>query len=90
MNTIPEIASRLASLSMSFKFVEAYTELYADNAVSIDLIIKMKPFTLHNLIERESSFLQMLKFTISKYLRQFCRSYFSVILSMHFTIKGRK
>jgi hypothetical protein len=92
MNTIPEIANRLASLCNERKFVEAYTELYADNAVSIDPNYKNEPFTgLHNLIEREKQFLANVEIHDIKVADAiFAGSYFSVVLSMHFTVKGQE
>ncbi|MBB6112622.1 nuclear transport factor 2 family protein [Mucilaginibacter lappiensis] len=91
MNTLPEIANRLASLCNELKFVEAYTELYADNAVSIDPQNKNEPIIgLHNLIEREKQFLanvEIIDIKVSEAI--FAGSYFSLIFSMHFTIKGQ-
>ncbi|MDB5146434.1 MAG: nuclear transport factor 2 family protein [Mucilaginibacter sp.] len=89
MNTIPEIANRLASLCNELKFVEAYTELYADNAVSIDPNYKNEPFTgLHNLIEREKQFLAKVEIHDIKVSEAiFAGSYFSLIFSMNFTVK---
>jgi hypothetical protein len=91
MNTIPEIANRLASLCNELKFVEAYTELYADNAVSIDPNLKNVPLTgLHNLIEREEQFLANVEIHDIKVSEAiFAGSYFSVIFSMNFTVKGQ-
>jgi hypothetical protein len=43
MNTITEIANRLASLCTELKFVEAYTELFSEHAESIDPIYKNEP-----------------------------------------------
>ena len=91
MNTISEIANRLASLCNEFKFVDAYTELYADNAVSIDPNYKNEPLTgLDKLIERENQFLANVEIHDIKVSEAiFAGSYFSVILSMHFTVKGQ-
>jgi hypothetical protein len=91
MNTIPEIATRLASLCNELKFIEAYTELFADNAVSIDPNLKNVPLTgLHNLIEREEQFLANVEIHDIKVSEAiFAGSYFSVILSMNFTVKGQ-
>jgi len=91
MITIPEIANRLASLCNELKFVEAYTELYADNAVSIDPNYKNEPFTgLHNLVEREKQFLANVEIHDIKLSDAiFAGNYFSIVLSMHFTIKGQ-
>lgn len=90
MNTISEIASRLASLCNEHKFVEAYTELYADDAVSIDPNNKNEPMTgLHKLIEHEKQFLSRVEVHDVKVSDAiFAGNYFSVTFSMHFTIKG--
>lgn len=92
MNTIPEIANRLISLCNERKFVEAYTELYDDNAVSIDPNNNNEPITgLHNLIERENQFLANVEIhDINVSDAIFAESYFSVILSMNFTVKGQE
>jgi hypothetical protein len=92
MNTIPEIANRLTSLCTELKFVDAYTELYDDNAVSIDPNYKNEPFTgLHNLIEREKQFLANVEIHDIKMSEAlFAGNYFSVVMSMHFTIKGQE
>ena len=92
MTTIPEIATRLASLCNELKFVEAYTELYADDAVSIDPNYKNEPFTgLHNLVEREKQFLANVEIHDVKVSEAiFAGSYFSVIFSMHFTPKWQE
>ena len=91
MNTLSEIANRLASLCKELKFVEAYTELYADNAVSIDPNNKNEPITgLKNLIEYEKRFLanvEIHEVNVSDAI--FAGSYFSLVFSMHFTIKGQ-
>lgn len=92
MNTIPEIANRLASLCNELKFVEAYTELYADNAVSIDPNYKNEPLIgLHNLIERENQFLANVEIHDIKVSEAiFAGNYFSLVFSMNFTIKGQE
>jgi hypothetical protein len=91
MNNIAEIAGRLISLCNERKFVEAYTELYADNAVSIDPNYKNEPLTgLQNLIEREKQFLANVEIHDIKVSDAiFAGNYFSVILSMNFTVKGQ-
>ncbi len=87
MNTIIEIANRLSSLCTDHKFVEAYTELFSEHAVSIDPIYKNQPLTgLADLIEREKAFLaanKVLDVKISEPL--VAGSHFSVVLSMDFT-----
>ncbi|WP_413666966.1 SnoaL-like domain-containing protein [Mucilaginibacter sp. Mucisp86] len=91
MSTITEIANRLASLCNELKFVEAYTELYADNAVSIDPVNKNEPITgLTSLIEYENRFLanaEIHSVNVSEPI--FAGSYFSLVFSMHFTAKGQ-
>jgi hypothetical protein len=90
MNTVPEIANRLASLCNELKFVEAYTELFADDAVSIDPNNKNEPITgLHNLIEYENQFLARVEIhSINVSEAIFAGSYFSLVFSMNFTVKG--
>ncbi|WP_295794064.1 SnoaL-like domain-containing protein [Mucilaginibacter sp.] len=90
MNTIPEIANRLTSLCNELKFVEAYTELYADSAVSIDPNNKNEPLTgLHTLIEYEKQFLEKVEIHDVKVSDAiFAGNYFSLVFSMHFTVKG--
>src|SRR3569833_317436 len=92
MNTIHEISSRLVSLCEEQKFVEAYNELFADNAVSIDPIYNNEPLTgLHNLIERERQFLARTEIHDIKVSdANFDGSNFSDIISMHFTVKGQE
>jgi hypothetical protein len=92
MNTIPEISNRLTSLCNELKFVEAYTELFDDDAVSIDPIYKNEPVTgLYNLIERERQFLSNVEiYDIKISDAIFAGSYFSIIISMHFTNKGQE
>ena len=60
--------------------------------MSIDPNYKNEPFTsLHNLIEREKQFLENVEIhdvKVSEAL--FAGSYFSVVISMHFTVKGQE
>ncbi|MEN0056872.1 MAG: nuclear transport factor 2 family protein [Mucilaginibacter sp.] len=90
MNTVPEIANRLASLCNDLEFVEAYTELFADDAVSIDPNNNNEPIVgLHNLIEREKQFLEKVEIhNINVSEAIFAGSYFSLVFSMSFTVKG--
>jgi hypothetical protein len=92
MNTINEIANRLASLCTDLNFVEAYTELFSEHAVSIDPSYKNEPLTgLANLIDREKNFLaatEIHEINVSDAI--FAGSYFSVIISMSFTPKGQE
>jgi hypothetical protein len=92
MNTIHEIYSRLAFLCGERKFVEAYRELFADDAVSIDPVYNNEPLTgLHNLIEREQQFLSRAEIHDIKISdASFAGSYFTVVLSMQFTVKGQE
>lgn len=91
MNTILEIASRLASLCNELKFVEAYTELYAENAVSIDPNNNNEPINgLQQLIKREEDFLEKVDIQSIKVSEAiFAGSYFSLVFSMSFIIKGQ-
>lgn len=90
MITTQEIASRLASLCSDHKFIEAYTELFAEDAVSIDPIYNNEPLTgSHNLVERERQFLESTDVHDVKVSDAiFSGSYFSVVISLHFTPKG--
>ena len=92
MNTIAEIASRLTSLCMDKKFDDAYIELFAEDAVSIDPIYKNEPLTgLVNLIDREKKFLSATEVHEVKVSgAQFAGNYFSVVISMSFTPEGRE
>ncbi len=90
MITNPEIASRLISLCHEHKFVDAYSELFAEDAVSIDPIYKNEPLKgLAGLIEREKQFLAVSEINDIKISDpSFAGNYFSVVISMHFTPKG--
>lgn len=92
MNTIHEISSRLVSLCEERKFIEAYNELFAEDAVSIDPIYNNEPLTgLHNLVERERQFLSKAQIHDIKVSdANFAGNYFSVIISMHFTPNGQE
>ncbi len=92
MNTITEIANRLASLCTELKFVEAYTELFSDHAESIDPIYKNEPLKgLEHLIERERQFLSTAEIHDIKVSEPlFAGNYFSIIISMDFTVKGQE
>lgn len=90
MKAINEIAARLASLCAEKKFVEAYTELFSEHAVSIDPVYKNVPLEgLAGLIEREKQFLsahEVYKVNISAAM--FSGSYFSVVIGMDFAPHG--
>jgi len=92
MNTINEIATRLSSLCGDRKFIDAYTELFSEHAVSIDPLYKNEPLTgLAGLLEREHQFLsanEVNDIKISEPL--FAGGYFTVTLSMVFTPKGQE
>lgn len=87
MTTVNEIAARLSSLCAQHKFVDAYTELFSDHAISIDPIYKNVPLEgLHNLIERERQFLaasQINNIVISEPL--FAGNHFTVSMALDFT-----
>lgn len=91
MISIHEIASRLASLCEQHKFVEAYTELFADDAVSIDPIYQNVPLTgLPGLIDRENQFMAGAEIHEVKISAPtFAGNYFCVNISMAFTAKGQ-
>jgi hypothetical protein len=91
MTTITEIATRLASLCTERKFVDAYAELFSEHAESIDPIYKNEPLKgLAHLIERERQFLSTAEIhdiKVSEAL--YAGNYFSVIISMDFTVNGQ-
>jgi len=91
MSTIAEIANRLASLCNEQEFIEAYTELFSENAVSIVPNNNNEPITgLYNLIEYERQFLAKVDIHDIKVSDAiFAGSYFSLVFSMHFTLKGQ-
>ena len=92
MITIPEIAHRLSSLCAERKFVEAYAELFSEHVESIDPIYKNEPLKgLAQLMERERQFLasaEVHDIKVSEAL--FAGNYFTVIISMDFTVKGQE
>ncbi len=87
MTSIASIATRLISLCNNHQFVEAYTELFSDNAISIDPSAGPEPVKgLAAMIEREKAFLaatQVHEIKVSEAI--FSGSYFCVVISMHFT-----
>ncbi|HTD99459.1 MAG TPA: nuclear transport factor 2 family protein [Mucilaginibacter sp.] len=92
MYTIHEIANLLIALVREQKFVEAYEQLYADGAVSIDPNYADKPPLkgLANLVEREKQFLsrtEIHRVNISEPV--IVGNYFTISLSMDFTINGQ-
>ena len=91
MYTIHEIANRLTELVSEQKFVEAYVQLYADDAESIDPLNtdQQELKSLQVLVEREESFLSRTtihKINVSEPL--IAGSYFAVNLTMDFTVTG--
>ncbi len=91
MNSIPEIANRLASLCNEHKFVEAYSELFSEHAESIDPNYKNELLKgLSNLIDREKQFLAVTEIHDIKVSEpSFAGNYFSVVISMDFTVKNQ-
>jgi hypothetical protein len=92
MYTIHEIANRLTALLGEQKFVEAYEQLFADDAESIDPNYASQPPLrgLANLIEREKQFLSR---TIIHQIKVsepiIAGNYFTIGLSMDFDITGQ-
>jgi ketosteroid isomerase-like protein len=92
MTEIEKIAARLVSLCREQKFVEAYKELFSEDAESIDPIYRNQPPSkgLINLVEREKQFLakaQIHNISISEPLISL--THFAVRLSMDFTHEER-
>src|ERR1700743_3668944 len=92
MYTIHEIANRLTELVSEQKFVEAYEQLYADDAESIDPLNREQSWLkgLSALLQREKDFLsrtEIHKITLSEPL--IAGNYFTVGLLMDFTIKDQ-
>ncbi len=91
MNTVHEIANRLISLCTQQKFMEAYTELFAEDAVSIDPIYDNVPLTgLSNLLERERQFLVVSQVHDTKVSDPvLAGNYFTVNFAVDFTTVGQ-
>ncbi|HWD87617.1 MAG TPA: SnoaL-like domain-containing protein [Mucilaginibacter sp.] len=92
MRTIEQIASRLVELCREQKFVEAYKELFAEEAISIDPMYTIMPHArgLITLIEREKQFLaktQINGITISEPM--ISGSYFAIRIDMDFIHEDR-
>lgn len=92
MHDIKQIAERLIKLCSEQKFVEAYRELFGEEAESIDPLYPIMPPArgLITLIEREKQFLakaQIHNITMSEPL--ITGSHFAVKLSMDFTHEER-
>ena len=94
MKTIQQIADRLITLCREQKFIEAYRELYGEEAESIDPMHSLMPPArgLITLIEREKQFLAKAtihKIEVSEPL--IANNYFAINIRMDFTVedKGR-
>jgi hypothetical protein len=94
MKTVHQIAERLITLCREQKFVEAYKELFGEEAESIDPMHSLMPPArgLITLIEREKQFLAKAtihKIEVSEPLM--AGNYFAINIRMDFTIadKGR-
>lgn len=90
MGNSKAIAARLTDLCQQHRFVQAYQELFAADAVSIDPIYKHRPLKgLDNLIRREEKFLagiQLKEVNLSAPI--FAGNYFSLVFFMQFTAGG--
>ena len=92
MYTVHEIANRLRELVTEQRFVEAYQQLFAEDAESIDpLYTGQSPLKgLTKLIDREKDFLSgtdIHKISVSQPI--VAGSYFTASLSMDFTMSGQ-
>jgi hypothetical protein len=88
MNTTTQIAHTLASLLRQQQFVEAYSQLFADDAESHDPIYANQPPLrgLELLIDREKQFLQRARIHgIEVSEPVIAGSYFTISLQMDFT-----
>jgi hypothetical protein len=90
MKNIEDLAARLIDLCRERQFVQAYKELFAQDAVSIDPVYKNEPLKgLGNLIEREEQFLAGIKLhEVSVSAPIFAGKYFSLVFSLSFTPAG--
>lgn len=90
MENSKAIAARLTDLCQQHRFVQAYRELFAADAVSIDPIDEHRPLKgLDNLIRREEKFLagiQLKEVNLSAPI--FAGNYFSLAFFMQFTTAG--
>ncbi len=94
MKTIQQIAERLVTLCREQKFIEAYRELFGEEAESVDPMHSLMPPArgLITLIEREKQFLAKTtihKIEVSEPL--IAGNYFAINIRMDFTVddKGR-
>lgn len=88
--TTETIAARLVALLQEQQFVEAYEELFDANAISIDPMYQPDLKGLDGLIEREKLFLSRVdikKISLSEPI--IAGNYFSISLSMDFSIAGQ-
>jgi len=92
MNTINEIANRLASLCEKHEFLQAYTALFSEHAESIDPMNNNQ--LLHGrgvLMERERKFLETTEIYDLKVSEPlFAGNYFCVTMSLEFTPAGQE
>jgi hypothetical protein len=91
MKTVNQIADRLVQLCREQKFVEAYRELYAEEAESIDPMYTLMPTArgLITLVEREKQFLAKVnihKIEVSDPL--IAGNHFAINMHMDFTMDG--
>jgi hypothetical protein len=92
MKTIHQIADRLISLCREQKFVEAYKELYGEEAESIDPMYSLMPPArgLITLIEREKQFLAKATINEIKISEPLISGkYFAIHIHMDFNIEDR-
>jgi len=87
MKTVTTIAERLVELVNQQQFIQAYKELYSEDAWSIDpMYPELSPIKgLATLIDRENAFLQNVKLNAVAASAPVCTdNYFSITLSMDF------
>ncbi|MBS1524758.1 MAG: nuclear transport factor 2 family protein [Bacteroidetes bacterium] len=92
MKTTDQIAARLVELCRENKFVEAYHELYGEEAESIDPLYGNQPLSkgLINLVEREKQFLakaEIKQITVSEPMVS--GSHFAITIDMEFIHEDR-
>ena len=92
MHTIHEIANRFTELVSEKKFIEAYEQLYAPDAESIDPLNREQSAVkgLNNLLEREKSLLawtDVHAISVSEPVIE--GDSFTIARSMNYTIMGR-
>ena len=92
MNTIHQIANRLAQLCRERKFIQAYNELYADESVAVLPVNRYTPHVkkLKTVIERIRQIVANViihKIEVSSPL--FSGNYFALDFHVDFTLKNR-